>query len=86
MGPRLRYSVVSIGIFHHAKPEVAVIYDPYRDEMFCASRGNGAFLNGARIGVDTASSFGEALMASATWRLGHHELDMCPTHLLPTRL
>lgn len=30
-------------------PEVGVIYDPYRDELFTAIRGQGAFMNGHRI-------------------------------------
>ena len=32
---------------------VGVIYDPFQDRLFEAVKGNGALLNGARIGVST---------------------------------
>ena len=36
---------VSIALKHKDRLEVAVIYDPFKDELFCAGRGNGATLN-----------------------------------------
>jgi myo-inositol-1(or 4)-monophosphatase len=41
-----------------------VIYDPLRDEMFTAARGQGAFLNGNRIHVSTAKLLQESLIAT----------------------
>ena len=41
-----------------------VIYDPLRDEMFSASRGNGARLNGELIHVSRASKLQESLIAT----------------------
>ena len=43
---------------------VGVIYDPLRDEMFSASRGGGATLNGERIHVSQVHSLAESLIAT----------------------
>lgn len=42
----------------------AVIYDPMRDELFTAERGDGAWLNGKAIRVSSAPELGEALVAT----------------------
>lgn len=42
---------VSIAVLYRGKLEHAVIYDPVRQEEFCASRGKGAHLNDRRIRV-----------------------------------
>ncbi|CAM9955440.1 unnamed protein product, partial [Hapterophycus canaliculatus] len=39
------------------------IYDPFRDELFTATRGNGAFLNGMKIQVGDQATIGEATVA-----------------------
>jgi myo-inositol-1(or 4)-monophosphatase len=41
-----------------------VIYDPLRDEMFSAARGEGAFLNGKKMHVSTAKLLQESLIAT----------------------
>lgn len=55
-------SVVSVACARRGEVLVGAIYDPYRDEMFSARRGHGAFLNGARARVSPERSFGEALV------------------------
>ena len=45
------HSCVSIGIMKESAPYIAVIYDPYSDELFYAKKGEGAYLNGKRIHV-----------------------------------
>jgi len=59
-------SAVSIGVAHDGKLCVGVIYDPYRDELFSASLGGGASLNGSPIAVsaDRARELREAVVAS----------------------
>ena len=42
---------VSIGFLDHGDPVHAVIYDPLRDELFTASKGDGAFVNDRRMRV-----------------------------------
>src|SRR4030042_965548 len=40
------------------------VYDPMREEMFMASAGRGAFLNGAAIRVSGVSDLGASLLAT----------------------
>lgn len=42
----------------------AVIYDPMRDELFCAERGCGATLNGRPIHISTIPNLAESLIAT----------------------
>lgn len=44
-------SAISVGLLVDGEPVFGAVYDPYRDEYFCAEKGNGAFCNGARISV-----------------------------------
>jgi myo-inositol-1(or 4)-monophosphatase len=45
------YSAVSVGLMKDGQPILGVVYNPYRDEMFYAEKGKGAYLNGNRITV-----------------------------------
>ncbi len=40
------YFCVSLALMRHSEVELAIIYDPLRDECFSAERGRGAWLNG----------------------------------------
>ncbi|HUQ41530.1 MAG TPA: inositol monophosphatase family protein [Candidatus Limnocylindrales bacterium] len=42
----------------------AVVYDPSRDELFTAARGNGAWLRSERLGVSTADDLASSLVAT----------------------
>jgi myo-inositol-1(or 4)-monophosphatase len=44
--------------------ELGVVYDPVRDELFAASRGSGAMLNGAPIRVGAPPPLSTALLAT----------------------
>ena len=55
---------VSIGIERDETREVGVVYDPIKEELFSAERGRGAFLNGERIRVSTATDLQRALLAT----------------------
>lgn len=46
---------VSIAVKHKNKIEHGVVYDPIRQELFSASRGQGAMLNNKRIRVNSAA-------------------------------
>ncbi len=46
-----RCSAVSIGLLEHCQPLLGMIYDPYRDELFHAEKGRGAWCNGERLRV-----------------------------------
>jgi myo-inositol-1(or 4)-monophosphatase len=53
---------VSIALAHESQMLVGVVYDPLRDETFCASRGNGATLNGSPIHVSPSPTLNQALV------------------------
>jgi myo-inositol-1(or 4)-monophosphatase len=55
---------VSIALEHRGRLEVGVVYDPIRDEMFAAERGQGASLNGRRISVSGTMNLSAALLCT----------------------
>ncbi|MBO2675778.1 inositol-1-monophosphatase [Shewanella algae] len=55
---------VSIAMQYKGKTEVAVVYDPVRDELFSAVRGKGAKLNDFRIRVNNVSDLSGSLVAT----------------------
>jgi myo-inositol-1(or 4)-monophosphatase len=55
---------VSIALKHKGVLEQAVVYDPMREEMYTASRGDGAFLNDRRIRVTSRKSLDGALLGT----------------------
>ena len=56
---------VSIALKIKGRIEHGVVYDPSRDEMFTASRGEGAFLNDQRIRVSGRRDLSGAVLATA---------------------
>lgn len=59
------YYCVSIGLEQADDLVLGVIYDPNRDELFHAVKGQGAYLNGSPIGVSAAASLGQALCVAS---------------------
>lgn len=55
---------VSIGLLEGNEPLHAVIFDPVRNEIFSASRGNGAYLNDRRIRVSGRTELTGALLCT----------------------
>ncbi len=55
---------VSIGLMYKNKLEHAAVYDPLRQELFTASRGQGAHLDGRRIRVSKQTSLERALIGT----------------------
>ena len=53
---------VSIALAHKTQMIVGVVYDPLRDELFCATHGNGATLNGRPIHVSQAATLEQSLV------------------------
>ena len=56
---------VSIALQYKGKTEVAVIYDPVREELFSATRGQGAKLNDYRIRVSNVNDLNGTILATA---------------------
>lgn len=59
-------SVISVGVAHKGKVVVGVIMDPYRDELFWASAGGGAFCNDLEISSGPEATLGEAVIAAGS--------------------
>lgn len=55
---------VSIAAVDGAGPLAGVVFDPLRDELYAASRGGGASLNGQRIGVSSTANLDTALLCT----------------------
>ena len=55
---------VSIGVQRRGRMEHAVVYDPLRQELFTASRGDGAQLDGKRIRVSPHIGLERALIGT----------------------
>lgn len=55
---------VSVGLLHRNRPEHAAVYDPLRQELFTASRGQGAQLDGHRIRVSQRTALRRALIGT----------------------
>jgi len=55
---------VSIALEHAGVLEVGVVYDPVRDEMFAAERGNGATLNDRKITVSPVEDLKHAMVCT----------------------
>ena len=57
------HAAVSIALEHRKKSIVAVIYDPFTDEIWTTVRGKPARLNGKIVRVSNRSKVGEAVIA-----------------------
>ena len=55
---------VSIAVENAGTLEIGVVYDPMRNEMFAAERGNGATLNERRIRVSNVEELNRAMMCT----------------------
>ena len=67
---------VSIAIAHEGKIEHGVVYDPLRQEVFTASRGQGAHLDGRRIRVSKRTRMSQSLIATGfPYRMNKQFID-----------
>jgi len=55
---------ISIAYEEENEIKCGVIFDPIKNEMFCAEKGNGAFLNNSRIRVSKKSNIKDALLVT----------------------
>ena len=55
---------VSVGVIHKGRLEHGAVYDPMRQELFTASRGQGAQLDGRKIRVSGRTSLERALLGT----------------------
>lgn len=57
---------ISIGIAHLGVSQFAVVYDPFRDELFSAVRGGGALLNGRPMRESGVGTLREAVLCACS--------------------
>tara|TARA_R100000687_G_scaffold63511_1_gene51573 strand:- start:76396 stop:77223 length:828 start_codon:yes stop_codon:yes gene_type:complete len=69
---------VSIALMHKGRLDQAVVFDPIRGELFTASKGAGAQLNGFRIRASKAKELNQTILATA---LPYKNKDTLPTYL-----
>lgn len=60
----LPHFCISIGIMKKDQVEFGVIYDPVRQELFTATRGQGAFVNSRRMRVSNTKKLSESVLAT----------------------
>ena len=58
------YFAVSIGLEENGESIAGVVYDPILDQLFSATRGGGAFLNGEKISCSHASELSASVLAT----------------------
>lgn len=62
---RFPYYAVSIGLELHGVLVAGVIYDPTRDELFSASQGRGAYLNGQPLRTSRFDKLNQAMVIAS---------------------
>jgi myo-inositol-1(or 4)-monophosphatase len=62
---RFPYYCVSIALEQHSELVVGIVFDPNRDEMFRAIRGQGATLNGTPLSVSEYDTLSEAMVVAS---------------------
>ena len=53
---------ISIGLEHNKEIICGIIYDPIKDEMFTAEKGNGSYLNNQRMRVSSRSKLKDSII------------------------
>ncbi len=74
---------ISIALREKGKLVQAVIYDPSKDELFTASRGQGARLNNRRLRVSKLNNLNQALLATGIPYKPKHDMERYLNTLRP---
>lgn len=61
----MRESAISIGYIENGESTAGVIYDPFKDELYTAEKGKGAFRNGQQIHVGGQQELAGASVATS---------------------
>jgi len=72
---------VSIGLLENGQPMLGIIYCPMQDELFCASLGGGAWLNGRPIKVTGTEFLLQSLVATGFPYDIHKHLSRIVSHI-----
>ena len=66
---------ISVGLEHNQEIICGIIYDPIKDEMFFAEKGNGAYLNNQRIRVSSRSKLNNCMVVTGGPRRDSNERE-----------
>ncbi len=73
------FFTVSIAYARNGVVTLGVVYDPMRDELFAAERGQGAWCNGRRLQVSPVTEFQRSLLVTGfpydAWSTPHNNLE-----------
>ena len=67
---------ISIGLEHNKEIICGIVYDPIKDEMFTAEKGNGSYVNNKRMRVSSRAKLKDCIIFSGgpRYRSDHKEL------------
>lgn len=61
-----QHSVVSLALYEKGEITLGVIYDPFREDVYYAQKGQGSFLNGSPVHVSEAETLRETIITIGT--------------------
>jgi len=71
-----RNFAISLGVYENGVGKIGLIYDVVHDELYHASRGNGAYLNDKPLVPLKETPMKESIIAlNATWVMENHRID-----------
>lgn len=74
-------AVFSLALVKDGEVIVGVVYDPFCDRMYSASKGNGCFLNGKKIEVSKKAEFTGMIAEQEIYRPGKYNIEHLVTEL-----
>lgn len=60
------HSAISLALVENGVSSLAIVYDPFREEMFTAQKGLGAFCNGKHLHVSDAPNLAHSIVSIGT--------------------
>ena len=67
---------ISIGLEHNKEIICGIVYDPIKDEMFTAEKGNGSYINNQRMRVSARSKLQDSIIFSGGPRFNSTNKDI----------
>ena len=58
------HTAISVGVYKEKKPFIGIVYNPILNELYEATIGEGAYLNGEKIHVSNENDFQKSLIAT----------------------
>ena len=68
---------ISIGLEQNQEIICGIIYDPIKDEMFTAEKGNGSYINNHRMRVSSRSKIKDCMIFTGGPKYGSPDTELC---------